>query len=615
METRNWRVIIVRSVWVFFLIAAVQSNFCYSQKSIKNLQLDASDFAVRKVQFDSTANAVIIFDSGETTFDNSGCRMVVHRRIKFLSKKGLNDWGKIVAFYPRGATSKIDAAIFNLVGGKVERTLLNLDFAFESSYDKYTDRLVCVFPNLRIGSIVEYEYTIKYWGSINPDWNFQHTIPVLRSEYKVFYPISNGLTSVLLGTHPMTFSDKTNDGRDYRWLMTNLPPFKAEPLMPYENQYRSTIKFWGYNESWASTCGKLVDHEAFWGIVSKSFELNKVASELTSGIRDDSEKIKRIVQYVKEKVEWNRVQDFYGTWPKKLLEDKRGSSGDINLMLASLLQKAGFKVSVILLTTKDRGFVLEEVPSATQFNYVLCHVKIDSKDVFLDATDRFLPYNLIPSRCTNTKGLRIDEDKYEWIDILSPSLSKTIAQFDLLVNEPTSKAKIVLTNYLAARSRKSFPLKNEFNIELQNCSSENENEVDAPLKVGCEFDTERMLTRTEKMIYITPVFSHKIVKNDFLRERSYPIDFVLPVDETVVFSFAIPEGYQVEEILPAKILSLSDQAMKYSVSTLSLQNKIIVTSNFRINRTTFEAGKSSEIREFHNAIIDIQSKQIVLKKK
>lgn len=303
MEVRNWRVIFVKSICVFFLVSALGSNFCYAQKSIKNLQLEPSDFADRHIALDSSANAVIIFDSGETTFDNSGCKTVAHRRIKILSKKGLNDWGKIVAYYPRGATSKIDAVIFNLVDGKVERTLLNLDFTFENRYDKYTDRLVCVFPNLRIGSIIEYEYTIKYWGGINPDWNFQHTIPVLRSEYKVFYPVSNGLTSVLLGTRPFTFSDKTNDGRHYRWMMTNLPPFKAEALMPYENQYRSTIKFWGYNESWASTCGKLVDHEAFWGIVNKSFELNKVASELTSGIRDDSEKIKRIVQYVKEKVE------------------------------------------------------------------------------------------------------------------------------------------------------------------------------------------------------------------------------------------------------------------------------------------------------------------------
>ncbi len=608
---------IMKLFYAIFFAISIFSSVGYCQKAFKDLQLAEDDFQDRHLSLDSTADAVIIFDRGETIVDNSGSKIMRHRRLKILTQEGLDKWGKVVEYYPRGGSSKIEAIVFHLENGRVNKIPLDLEFVFEGNVDKYTDKLACAFPNLKIGGIVEYQYSIKYWDAIIPYWNFQQTIPVLRSEYKVFYPISNGLTSVLQGTIPYTFQDKANDGRDYRWVMTNLPPFKPELFMPYEKQYVSSIKFWGYNESWALTCGRLVNREIFWGIVEKSFELKNIVKKLMEGTEDDLEKIKRIVQFVKEKVEWNKVSDYYGTWPKKLLEEKRGSSGDINLMLASLLSKAGFNVSMVLLSTNDNGFVLEEIPSATQFNYVLCMIKLNGKDIFLDATDRTLAHNLIPKRCTNTKGLRIDEKKYEWIKIPSPLLSKSLAQADIIIEglNAIGKAKVSISNYLAADGRRNFPQKKGLGLDLD-CTSENVNEVDLPLKMECQFDLEKIITKTDQIIYVTPIYAHKLTTNQFRAVyRKYPIDFELPIEETVLFSVLVPDGYTVEEVPPAKVISMANQYMKYSIGSSITNNKVYLTSSMRINQTMYSAQQNLEVREFFNSMIGLQGGQIVLRKK
>lgn len=609
----------------------------FSQKAFRDLQLTLADFNDQHQGLDSNANAVIIFDKGEAVYDNSGCKLTRNRRLRILTKQGLDEWGKVVGFYPRGATSKLEVAVFNIEGGVVSKSIMDLDFAFETNYDKYTDKMACAFPNVKVGSIVEYRYTVKYWDGFDLDWKFQYEIPVLRSEYKVFYPIANGLTSVLLGSRPFTIQDKTNDGRNYRWVMVNVPPFKAEPLMPYQNQYPSRLTLWGYYESWASTCSRLSRLESFWGIVNKSFELNAKVKEITENATNGNEKVKRIVNYIKKNIEWNGVSDFLGTWPNKLLVEKRGTSGDINLMLASMLKKAGFDVSLVLLVTKDKGFIVEDIPSAYQFNYVICQVKVDDKIFYLDATDPTLPFNVLPLRCSNVKGLRLDdralpsrndsnnsyrpraenfsEQNFEWLVTPAPVLSKMTGQVDLIIDQPSNNAKITYTNYFASQARTKEKVVTEFGLEVQASEIDKTSDADQPLITNCRYQTEQICQAAGELFYVTPVFSNKLSRNPLSGSRVYPLDFGYPKDETIVFSLLIPSSYFVEEHVSPKNLTVASGAMRYSVSVVNLPGKVVVTSNFRINQTSFSANQNNELKEFFDSIMEVQNSQIVLKSK
>ena len=134
-------------------------------------------------------------------------------------------------------------------------------------------------------------------------------------------------------------------------------------------------------------------------------------------------------------IEWNGNSYKFTDAPlRKVLDEKKGSSADINLLLGSMLEKAGFDVSPVLLSTRDHGFVRETVPISSQFNYVVCLVKLNDKIILLDATDKFLPTGTLPERCLNGSGFVVAQDgAFTWVPLKSPSKSRKYYNVDLAV--------------------------------------------------------------------------------------------------------------------------------------------------------------------------------------
>ena len=79
-----------------------------------------------------------------------------------------------------------------------------------------------------------------------------------------------------------------------------------------------------------------------------------------------------------------------------------------------MLEKAGFEVYPVLISTRDNGFVRENIAVSTQFNYVICLVRFGDKSVLLDGTDAFLGTCVLPERCLNGQGLMISKAGHSW---------------------------------------------------------------------------------------------------------------------------------------------------------------------------------------------------------
>ena len=115
---------------------------------------------------------------------------------------------------------------------------------------------------------------------------------------------------------------------------------------------------------------------------------------------DNQEKINAIHNFVRQNIAWDGTsrKSLDGSL-KKALENKKGSSAEINLLLGSLLEKAGLTVFPVLISTRDHGFVRESIPVTSQFNYMVCLVESEGKQILLDATDKLLPPEVLPERC------------------------------------------------------------------------------------------------------------------------------------------------------------------------------------------------------------------------
>jgi hypothetical protein len=140
--------------------------------------------------------------------------------------------------------------------------------------------------------------------------------------------------------------------------------------------------------------------ESVGGEVTGNNSLKNDVAEIVTGLTDPEKKVGAIFAFVRQNILWNGdYRKYPEKSPKKTLEDKKGSSAEVNFLLASLLDKADIDIHPVLLSTRNHGFVRETLPVSTQFNYVAFLVNLEGKSVLLDATDKLLPIGMLPQRC------------------------------------------------------------------------------------------------------------------------------------------------------------------------------------------------------------------------
>jgi hypothetical protein len=351
--------------------------------------------------------------------------------------------------------------------------------------------------------------------------------------------------------------------------------------------------------------------------------------ELTTGVTDSLKKVAAIHAYVKQNVAWDGVSDFYAVNPKKVLELKKGSSGDINLLLGSMLDKAGFNVDMVLLSTRDHGFIRIQSPMAKQFNYTICLIKVNGKNLLLDATEKFLPMNVIPQRCLNGAGLIISRTNHGWINLETKIRSRTMIDANFALDaEGDLKGKVGFTRdgYDAHTVRKSYRSKGEKTYladflgsrswEMEKSDFQNMDDPDKQAKETHELVIHEQASVAGDVIYVNPFVTGQLTANPFTAEtRTYPVDFGSLSEKVYLCKITIPEGFVVDEMPKSKILMLPENGAKYMYNLAQTGNVLTLTSTLQVNRSIFIQDDYPNLREFYAQVVAKQAEQIVLKKK
>ncbi|HEU5292706.1 MAG TPA: transglutaminase domain-containing protein, partial [Cyclobacteriaceae bacterium] len=396
-------------------------------------EVSLDEMKIKSCPYDSTAQAVILFDYGSAVLDVSrGSSMKRHVRIKIFKKEAADEWAKELVLFDKTDQffTKFKGSTYNLVDGKIVKTEISDDAVFKTKFDRYTSQVQFTLPQVNEGSIIEYTYTISSHELFGlPDWQFQYEIPVLWSEYNTHIPTYFSFRKDWSGFLRPTINESKHNGDIQRIVVTNAPAFKEEPYMSSKENYisrlslhleklwapgqmeRSFIKQWGY-------VAALVYESDLWLQIKASFFLKKIAEEQTAGIDDPEKKVQALYDYVKKNVAWDETTDVYPDHQfKEVLEKKKGTSSEINGLLISLLMKLDIDANPVLLRTRERGFIKPFIPMASQFNDVICHIQIGEKTMLIDATNKGLPITALPERCLNGAGLVVRKETYDWVEL------------------------------------------------------------------------------------------------------------------------------------------------------------------------------------------------------
>lgn len=643
------------------LLIGASFIFCsiisYGQKDpLKFGEISLEELKMQRYEKDTSASAVVLSDYGEAYlfFSSNSVTMSFERhvRIKILNKEGLK-WGDVSILLRQVSgteerVASLKASTFNLVNGKIVESKLEKSGIFKEKYNRYFNQQKFTMPDVKEGSVIDYTYKIssEFWTDF-PNWQFQREIPTAWSEYWAMIPDFFSYEKYMQGYVPVNtyeVKDKQADGyaiKAHHWAIKDVPAFKAEPFMTTEEDYLSKINFaLAYVSfprepiqeimgSWSKLNEQLVNSVDFGKVIDRSDFLKETAASITAGIIDPIKKIEAIHRYVASTIEWDGTEDFYPGDLKKIVEKKKGTSGDINILLAAMLDKADIKVDMVLLSTRSHGMIRQNYPMTRQFNYAICAARIDDKILLLDATEKYLPYTVLPERCLNGQGLVISKTNHGWINIESKAKAKTVVNADLSLSEDGEiSAKLNYTNdgYDALIVRKDFNSKGEetytkdFAEKLgwSPISSSYKNVKDLTQTVNqiFEFKIEDIASVAGNTIYINPMIVNQIKQNPFrIENRMYPVDYGAPSEQVYMCKLSIPDGYQVDELPKSKALSLPQNGGKYIYNISLTGNVINFTSIFQINRSLFSQIEYPQLREFYNQVVSKQAEQIVIKKK
>ncbi|MCU7492742.1 MAG: DUF3857 and transglutaminase domain-containing protein [Bacteroidota bacterium] len=628
-------------------------------------EIPMADLQMKSFPKDTNATALILGDYGESFFDdNLNIVYKRHLRVKILTSRGYEWATHSVTLFTEKRTesiSDIEGVTYRLdENGDIIRNKLNESDIFKEAYNDKWTRFRFTLPALQPGCIIEMRYTVK---TTNPvlmrEWVFQHNEPVRWSEYRVRFPKRIAYSGILQGYENFAVKEQEEVTQvfsgaaesflgspmpkcyQWRWVLKDAPAIRKEPFITTTDDYVNKVKLQlsGYArpegniekvlEDWPALVKELLDRKDYYGRIEETSEVGDLAEKITMGINDPEEKLKAIYNWLRSSIVWSGEERVFPEQnPDDLLESKKGNNADITVLLLSLLKSAGIMGEPVILSTRENGRVLDLYPVISQFNYVIARINVGSKSFLLDATDPYRPMSLLPEKVLDTKGLVLNDENIQWIDIQSGTTSLNTSLVMLTVSEDGSVAgnfQKVITDYSLLNLRQELGGKKEVEVARENFETERlgisidsvafsfKEEPVLSVTISSTFSSNSYAQKNGSIIYINPQVADRIWQNPFKSEiRRYPVDYGYKRKTSTTVIIKFPEGYELKEKL--KDISIYGGNKDFSFKRLSeIQgNTLFLKSSIGISSTQIGPEFYEQLRTFYEKIVSAESEQIVL---
>ncbi|TDQ30657.1 DUF3857 domain-containing protein [Zeaxanthinibacter enoshimensis] len=665
----------------FLTLAMLCAAFGYAQ-DIKFGKITSEELEEKIYPNDSTAPAAVLYRDLDVRYhynEATGFQVItaVHERIKIYDQEGF-DYATIAQRLYQGKSkeeslSKLKGYTYNLVNGEVEKTKLKGSDTFSRDVNKYYKEETFTMPQVKEGSVIEYQYNVisPYSYSLD-DIVLQYDIPIREQHIKIAIPEYYSFKTKMkgyLGINPsygkesgkINFTTTTttrggmnpggstmrNNSVDYfinttTFSMKEVPALEEEPFVNDMDNYRSVIsyelqqvRFPGsamedFSTSWEKVVKTIYDSDNFGRQMKIDRYYKDVLPGLIADASSEKEKMAAVFKHVQEHMTWNSYNGYFtDKGVKEAYEEKSGNIADINLMLISMLRSAGIEANPVLVSTRDNGIPL--FPTVDGFNYVIAAAEVDGARILLDAANSYTKPNLIRTPALNWDGKLVKEDG----TILSVSLFPTRPSADIYnINvemdaggDISGKMRIVHTEYRAYGFRNSnnslseeeyledFENEQE-GLEVVEYDVKNSKAVGKPVMENLEFIMENQANVAGDKIYFAPLFYHALTTNPFKREeRNYPIDFNYPWQEKYMLNISIPEGFEISSYPESVKYALPNDtgSFIYRVGKIS-DNHLQVVADIKINRVVIPSMEYAVIKKFFKNIIEKEAEQVVLTK-
>jgi Domain of Unknown Function with PDB structure (DUF3857) len=658
------------------LVITLLFTFLYSNSYAQEFKLgkvSLKELEEKICVADTTAPAAILFNKARTFFSydtKNGFSIVTENtfRIKIYKKEGLK-WATYKVPYRIGYENLEDDRVdftdchtVNLDNGKVVVTKLKNEGIFKTKVNKFWKEAAIVLPNVKVGSIVEFKYTIQSENIVEfPKFNFQYDIPVNNSEYVTEIPGFFVYKAVAKRSSELKFDSKAErgslnyaltDGTQrteyvYYWQAKNtysaynIPALKEEPFVDNIDNYRLFVshelektQFYqgpvkDYSTTWEGVAKTIYEDQDFGDELNANDYIAQDVTKILGNVNSQSEKLDIIFKFVQNKMSWNKNKGYRtDKGVRQAYIDGTGNIAEINFILIAMLNYAGIPASPVLLSTLDNGVPL--FPSRTIFNYVIASANIHGKQILLDATNKYSTNNILPLQTLNWGGRLLHEDGSSQEIKLEPNfLSKKVTNLMVSVSKNgalSGKCSVFRSDYDAFVFREKYTgvnqqdnlekIENDLGrIQISDYSVENSSDFAKPILENFSFNSDNHMEVIGDKMYLKPFLFFTPTTNPFTQEkRDFPIYFGYPTQYKFNVHITIPEGYKVESQPTPIKLGTEENVCLFTYNVSSDGKSLQVASTLEINSVVVPASFYETIKNFYKQMIDKQNEKIVLKK-
>lgn len=626
---------------------------------------------------DTAAAAVMLGDYGSLKFDLSDGNLRYtldhHRRVKILKRSGF-DYGDVAIGY-RKEGEKISAFKAQTItpdGGIHPVTKSEI---FEEKVSDNWVRMSFTFPRVEEGAVLEYQYSLTsdYYLSLR-DWYFERDIPVLHSELRLSIPewydyiflnqgrsvdisetdqrtenirVPNMVRSDVFGSQQRGTELMQTRVNRYRFVMKDVPAMREEAFVTTMDDYRARLRFQlrsvQYPNSafqpvlsdWHTVAKELMEHKYFGQQINKTRLQRQLMQELEPILASASTKDEKAMlayAHLAKIMAWDERYSFLASDElDKCLELRRGSSGELNLLLLAALKALEVECYPLLVSTRENGKPLELYPIINQFDHVAVVANINGKFQLMELGNTVRPVGIPRPSTLNNTGWLVNPDNPQWTDI-TPPLSKTARIFQASIDEQGklhSEVKERHEGYFAVdyrgeilKDREGAFIQNAWleyfpEAEVQAIAFDGEAQINAPVSITYEAEVPGGAQAVGDFLYFNPILAPYFTDNPFKQQaRSYPVDINYPIDLQSIYFINIPDGYAVEELPESVAVTLPNNGgkLEYRTSQTS-QGQVQVIHRVTLSQIHFEPDEYPSIKNFFDIMLQKQGEQIVFKKR
>lgn len=563
----------------------------------------------------------------------------------------------------REEVTEIKGATYNLMDGNVTKsTLISSMISTRMASDPNKRIVNVLFPDVMVGSVVEYEYTIlsDLYLEIK-DWEAQCDIPVAYTKYDLSIPewfsfylqplgkeynvsrieqkeVSNQPTYTIQ-TAAQSFSCL---GVNFEFEGRNLAPITNESLVfnPHNTGQRVVIDITAmslpyqlkknYAMTWPEIDKFFLDRKDFGKLLNRNPLKKEMKQAGIYQMNNIDEKIMATVKLLRQKVKWNGVYNLYGSPSKQVLKNGKGSNSDINFMLISMLNDAGVKAFPAILATRDRDYIDTEHPSIKQFSTTAVVIdKGDNYQVF-DGSVENAALDILPASFLVSKARIVSKDIIlnPWINLEDKGLVKSSYRLTgTLASDGMLTATCIVTHSDKAAEQMRQAIKSQANhneclnpkfkspaFNITEYTIDGADNLGAPVTETIKFNYS---TQCKDGVIKLPLLLWQLIDpTPFVYEKRYnPIEFPTKVDETAEISITIPSGWAIDDSPAPVSLSTSDNNINMSITPNPTENAIKVLSELVINRLNFNRYDYNGIKRLVDIIDQYRPTPFVIKKK